>query len=107
MSRHRNIFAHQGAAAVCARIYLPVLFATLSVLMLLPPAGAQAQPVSDIPAAFADIGYGARPMGMGGAFLAIADDANAVMWNPAGLVRLPSSQLTGARRSRHISPKLV
>lgn len=50
---------------------------------------------SDIPAAFVDIGYGARPMGMGGAFVALANDANAVLWNPAGLVRLERSQLTG------------
>lgn len=35
--------------------------------------------------AFDDIGIGARPLGMGGAFVAIADDANAVMYNPAGL----------------------
>jgi tetratricopeptide (TPR) repeat protein len=28
---------------------------------------------------------GARPLGMAGAFLAIADDANAISWNPAGL----------------------
>ncbi|MFH1962626.1 MAG: hypothetical protein ABIJ30_07115 [bacterium] len=28
---------------------------------------------------------GSRPMGMGGAFVAVADDANAMNWNPAGL----------------------
>ena len=28
---------------------------------------------------------GARPFGMAGAFLAIADDGNAIGWNPAGL----------------------
>jgi len=28
---------------------------------------------------------GARPLGMAGAFLAIADDGNAIAWNPAGL----------------------
>jgi len=37
------------------------------------------------PAAFDDIGIGARPLGMGGAFVAVADDANASMFNPAGL----------------------
>lgn len=31
---------------------------------------------------------GARPLAMGGAFIAVADDANAVYWNPAGLVQL-------------------
>lgn len=36
-------------------------------------------------ASFDDIGLGARPMGMGGSFCAVADDANAIFWNPAGL----------------------
>jgi len=31
---------------------------------------------------------GARPMGMGGAFVAVADDANTMSWNPAGLPML-------------------
>jgi long-subunit fatty acid transport protein len=34
---------------------------------------------------FLRIGVGARPVGMGGAFTAVADDANALFWNPAGL----------------------
>ena len=36
-------------------------------------------------AAFDDMGIGARPLGMGGAFVAVADAANAAMYNPAGL----------------------
>src|SRR3990167_1240689 len=36
-------------------------------------------------AAFLKIGAGARPTGMGGAYSAIADDVNAVYWNPGGL----------------------
>jgi len=36
-------------------------------------------------AAFDDMGIGARPLGMGGAFVAVADDANAAMHNSAGL----------------------
>ena len=31
------------------------------------------------------LGAGARSIGMGGAFTAIADDATATVWNPAGL----------------------
>jgi hypothetical protein len=38
-----------------------------------------------------DIGYGARPMGMGGAFVGLADDRNAVIWNPAGLLKIDGS----------------
>jgi len=36
-------------------------------------------------AAFDDLGIGARPLGMGGAFAAVSDDANAAVHNPAGL----------------------
>lgn len=35
-----------------------------------------------------DLGMGARPLGMGGAFAALADDENALLYNPAGLATL-------------------
>jgi hypothetical protein len=34
-------------------------------------------------------------MGMGGAYVALADDANALLWNPAGLTFLERPQFTG------------
>ncbi len=40
--------------------------------------------------------YGTRPMGMGGAFTAIADDANAAYWNPAGFALKPGVDITGS-----------
>ena len=43
-------------------------------------------------------GLGARPRGMGDAFVALADDANAVVWNPAGLGRIHSPELTFMHR---------
>lgn len=46
---------------------------------------AHGQGLSDIPASHVDIGFGARPMAMGGAFVGLADDEHAVYWNPAGL----------------------
>lgn len=39
---------------------------------------------------FMKIGVGARPVGMGGAYTAVADDANALFWNPAGLALNPT-----------------
>ncbi|MCP4725691.1 MAG: tetratricopeptide repeat protein [bacterium] len=37
---------------------------------------------------------GARPMGMGGAFSAVANDANALYWNPAGIASLQRQEFT-------------
>ncbi|MEJ5166995.1 MAG: hypothetical protein WHV67_08215 [Thermoanaerobaculia bacterium] len=44
--------------------------------------------------AFNILGFGARAMGMGGAFIAIADDATAASWNPAGLSQMTSSEIS-------------
>lgn len=40
------------------------------------------------------VGSGARAMGMGGAFIAIADDATAASWNPSGLIQLEKPELS-------------
>ena len=37
---------------------------------------------------FVEVETGARAMGMGGAFVAVADDVTALHWNPAGLATL-------------------
>ena len=39
-------------------------------------------------ASFLEVGIGARSMGMGGAYVAVAQDAIAMYWNPAGLSRI-------------------
>ncbi len=51
------------------------------------------------------IGAGARARGMGGAFIGVADDATAVSWNPAGLVRLekPEASVVGLFESGGVS----
>jgi hypothetical protein len=41
------------------------------------------------------LGVGARPTGMGSAFVAIADDSTAIHWNPAGMVQLSRMELSG------------
>jgi len=43
-------------------------------------------------ASFLKIGVGARPIAMGSAFTAIADDINAIAWNPAGLASLKRAE---------------
>ncbi len=40
-------------------------------------------------------GVGARALAMGGAFVAVADDATAACWNPAGLASLNDTRLAG------------
>lgn len=40
------------------------------------------------------VGSGARALGMGGAFIAIADDATAASWNPGGLVQLERPEIS-------------
>ncbi len=44
--------------------------------------------VLEIPSSFNLVGSGARAIGMGGAFIAVADDATAASWNPGGLIHL-------------------
>jgi long-subunit fatty acid transport protein len=44
-------------------------------------------------ATFLGIGVGARPIAMGGAFVATANDASSMYWNPAGLGRLDAVEI--------------
>jgi hypothetical protein len=72
-------------------VLLMVAIMTLGVALsasaqdVLPPASLNAGAVM-VP------GFGARAMGMGGAFVAVADDATAVYWNPAGLAQLSKAE---------------
>lgn len=40
------------------------------------------------------VGSGARAIGMGGAFIGVADDATAASWNPGGLVQLKRPEIS-------------
>ncbi len=81
--------------------------AGLALLLASSPLAAQVQP--DFDTDRIDItgrqnltlGSGARAYGMGGAFLARADDATAASWNPAGLsyLRAPEISLVGVSNS--------
>ena len=53
-------------------------------------------------AAFNDIGTGARPLALGGAFVALADDSNAAGYNAAGLAYIDTPVL-GATYTQHFS----
>ena len=51
------------------------------------------------------VGSGARAKGIGDAFIAIADDATAASWNPAGLVQLQKPELSFVLSYDHRSLK--
>ena len=75
-------------------IYLMRLVAAPVLGLLL--AGALQANADSPTAAFLKIPVGAREVGMGQAFTAVADDANAAFWNPAGLGTLVSRELTAS-----------
>ena len=44
--------------------------------------------VATTSAAFLEIGPGARSLGMGSAYVSVANDASSLYWNPAGIVNI-------------------
>ncbi len=63
-------------------------------------------------AAWADIpaGFGAKAVGMGGAFTAVADDGSAPYWNPAGITQIKFVTITpavGLQGKYDLSDKLI
>jgi len=62
----------------------------LMCLVVLFPQSAQATKYAG---AFMENGGGARALGMGGAFTAVADDPSATFWNPAGLASMDQNEL--------------
>ncbi|MBI5696155.1 MAG: outer membrane protein transport protein [Nitrospirae bacterium] len=81
------------------RLYLAALFVAGAALSF--PASTLAAGI-DIGASPNPVGSGARATGMGGAFIAVADDATAASWNPAGLVQIerPEVSAVGGFSSR-------
>jgi long-subunit fatty acid transport protein len=73
----------------------------LLILIFLSPAQSIADSLIqrvEIPSSVNPVGSGARALGMGGAFIAVADDATAASWNPGGLIQLerPEISVVGA-----------
>jgi len=76
------------------KIILLVLLTALAIesrAQLFPTLGGQRAGIST--AQFLKIGVGGRASAMGDAFVAIANDASALYWNPAGLSLFPDNQL--------------
>jgi hypothetical protein len=83
-----------------ARIRLLLLTAAL-----LPASGASAQGLLTLEFSFSN--PGARSLGFGGAFVALADDATAAYANPAGLVQLTRPEVSVEGRSWSFSTPFV
>ncbi|MGD8305535.1 MAG: PorV/PorQ family protein [Ignavibacteria bacterium] len=65
----------------------------LAALSILSPVVAQTK-ISKYAGEFMAIGVGGRPLGMGGAFVAIANDVTAGYYNPAGLAKIDYPQIS-------------
>ena len=72
-------------------LFLSALLSPLSTLLLAQSGGQPGQ--------FMSYGAGARGLGMGGAFFAVADDASASYWNPAALTLLERREFSAMQAS--------
>jgi long-subunit fatty acid transport protein len=77
---------------------LKFFFRLLTVFVLIPGASfstsAFGAPSVEIASSPNPVGSGARALGMGGAFISIADDATAASWNPGGLIQLEKPEIS-------------
>lgn len=72
-------------------------FAHHGVAQLVPNLGGQRAGISAFQ--FLKIGVGARGVAMGESFVAVANDASALFWNPAGLVEMTENQVIASHTS--------
>ena len=75
------------------RVFI-LLLSFLWVFWSYAPVPAFGQTILEIPSSPNPVGSGARALGMGGAFIAVADDATAASWNPGGLIQLEKPEIS-------------
>ena len=78
-----------------------------SLISIIPRAYTQDNFPIEIGTSINPVGSGARAMGLGNAFIAIADDATAASWNPAGLLQLETLELSFAVEAIWFNQDLV
>lgn len=81
---------------------LPIWSILIFLMTLLPSLGWGQDVPFEISSSPNPVGSGARAIGMGGAFIGVADDATATSWNPGGLIQLenPEVSIVGAYNRR-------
>ncbi len=86
-------FFHQPDKILCGLArFLAYFF--LIFLLTIPGAQAQITQTVEIASSPNPVGSGARAIGMGGAFIGVADDATAASWNPGGLIQLETPEIS-------------
>ena len=88
MTRHKSKYKSRGKRIFSNHTIILILIISIHIFSASLMAETQ-------PAIFLAAGVGARPLGMGGAFTAISDDASSCYWNPAGMVQLRENTLSG------------
>ena len=71
------------------RIIFPLLIIVLGYTYVY----AQSKNIGTVGAQFLQLGVGARAVGMGGAYVGVTDDVDALYWNPAGITRVKNHAL--------------
>lgn len=90
-----RISGYCGRVGLMRSRMLVLLFCFLGLML---PKLTHSADTLDVTSSLNPVGSGARALGMGGAFIAIADDATAASWNPGGLIQLerPEVSIVGA-----------
>ncbi|MFH1335234.1 MAG: outer membrane protein transport protein [Candidatus Zixiibacteriota bacterium] len=87
------------------RLFFPGLFLLLFVMLCCSDGYSQGYGVVDEAAAGNFFVVGARALGMGGAYTAVANDATALVYNPAGLARVIRIEFSGGLTHQRINNK--
>lgn len=71
-----------------------IIFGLILILLGECPDICKAKDKGSTTATFLKLGIGARAVGMGGAFVAVSDDINALYWNPSGIASIKEIRFT-------------
>ena len=92
MGKNRSMGTIWKGSGILMSLFVFVLYQSFIGLFIVP--WVEAQTRIDIPSSFNPVGSGARALGMGGSFIAVADDATAASWNPGGLIQLERPEMS-------------